>query len=194
MTLVSYCETSSEVTTPRNLKRKAETFDETGHDDEYCDRKGWHLPRHCGKKRRIEDDTDEPKPELPGPEKVETIIDHDQHDDGNVDAHEESNANANDTSDNSTDRYESINGKSEDGWDGWNHWNVLSRVWLTKNSLTELDRRACGRKVPKPVDDNLAKIVPAESIDMKALKRFARQGGPDLGDLRGVSLFYIFFS
>jgi hypothetical protein len=65
-------------------------------------------------------------------------------------------------------------------------WDSLSKVWLTRRALRELDRRnqlkssACVRApAHKPV---------RPSSNRKDLQRFARLGGPELGDLRGVRL------
>ena len=55
-------------------------------------------------------------------------------------------------------------------------------MWLTRRTLREFDRRIIWP----------ATLVPPhrtgkENIDSAKLKRFARQGGPSLGDIRGVS-------
>jgi hypothetical protein len=83
-------------------------------------------------------------------------------------------------------------------------WDNLSKVWLTRRALKELDRRNAQSAsnqspvqpkvkkprtrsairefkhtqsaIPKPVDPSLG----------RALLRFARHGGPDLSDLKGV--------
>ncbi|CRG92847.1 hypothetical protein PISL3812_09918 [Talaromyces islandicus] len=61
-------------------------------------------------------------------------------------------------------------------------WDNLSQVWLTHNALRELDRRNSEASVRqqirsvKPVAGNELQSVP---------RRFPRQGGPDLSDLRG---------
>ena len=66
-------------------------------------------------------------------------------------------------------------------------WNTLSRVWLTRGSLKEFDRRhiqEAGQRCHIP-------IPYSNSPDGRArqrLKRFARRGGPDLSHLRGVRL------
>ena len=63
-----------------------------------------------------------------------------------------------------------------------NFWDNLSRVWLTPGALREFDRRTVWPVVP---------VTPyrtgKESIDLTKLKRFARHGGANLGDIRGVS-------
>lgn len=67
------------------------------------------------------------------------------------------------------------------------YWDSLSKVWLTRRALAEIDRR------------NRQKASPVESVrtyglnlgndpgQLKHLKRFARYGGPDIRELRGVS-------
>lgn len=91
-------------------------------------------------------------------------------------------------------------------------WDNLSKLWLTKNSLRELNRRnsqpsssqprsQC-RRARRPVTRNfLAELKRGrrvtqsasdflrhgESGTLKDIKRFARNGGPDLSDLKGVS-------
>ena len=57
-------------------------------------------------------------------------------------------------------------------------WDNLSKVWLTKRALRELDRRNNKRPV---------QTYPTPEICLTDLARFARRGGPDLGHLRGVS-------
>lgn len=56
-------------------------------------------------------------------------------------------------------------------------------MWLTAHALQEVDRRTVWPVAP---------VQPNQSgnIDKKGpkLKRFARRGGPDLEDLRAVSL------
>ena len=61
-------------------------------------------------------------------------------------------------------------------------WDQLSRVWLTARALRESDRRTVRPAAPvRPVRSG------KEDIDIAQLKRFARHGGPALGDLRAVS-------
>jgi hypothetical protein len=93
-------------------------------------------------------------------------------------------------------------------------WDNLSKVWLTRNALRELDRRnnqaarsahkQRQRQVLKPLTraalakwkkENLQTIQPAvdflnccTSRCLKDIQEFARLGGPDLSELRGVSL------
>ena len=72
------------------------------------------------------------------------------------------------------------------------YWDSLSKLWLTRQALDELDRRNRQRASP-------ARTTVAGDLDLgdepdllrnlsKQLKRFARYGGPDLRDLRGVNL------
>ena len=61
-------------------------------------------------------------------------------------------------------------------------WDNLSRQWLTHRTLRELDRRTLRPTVPIPPCPN-----GKENINPAKLKHFARHGGPNLGDLRGVS-------
>jgi hypothetical protein len=61
-------------------------------------------------------------------------------------------------------------------------WDNLSRVWLTPRALREFDRRTVWPTTPVPPDR-----TGKEDIDLAQLKRFARHGGPSLGDLRAVS-------
>ena len=85
-------------------------------------------------------------------------------------------------------------------------WDNLSKIPLTRSALEELKRRYTGRsciqlKVKKPRTRSAVRefkqkaqpIVPVFKYLLKApqagitqLKSFARQGGPDLTNLRGV--------
>ncbi len=91
-------------------------------------------------------------------------------------------------------------------------WDNLSKIWLTKRALRELDRRntqsapspprpSYQRRPHRPVTRRaLAELKnncrPTQSAAdflchcaprcLKDIKRFARHGGPDLSDLRGV--------
>jgi hypothetical protein len=60
-------------------------------------------------------------------------------------------------------------------------WDNLSRVPLCHRALREFNRRAVRRAAPKPL---VWSVVERDLI--KQLKRFARHGGPDLQDIRGV--------
>jgi hypothetical protein len=73
-------------------------------------------------------------------------------------------------------------------------WDDLSKIWLTKHALRELNRRnakpllhSSPRRALQPVTRNFL----AEDCTQKTLKNiklFARHGGPDLSDLRGVCI------
>lgn len=63
-------------------------------------------------------------------------------------------------------------------------WDNLSQVWLTSNALRELDRR--NKQASANVASESQFLRPATRNKVKTIQRFARQGGPDLSDLRGV--------
>lgn len=65
-------------------------------------------------------------------------------------------------------------------------WDNLSRQWLTRRALREFDRRTVWPATPVPPHR-----TGKENIDVAKVKRFARQGGPNLGDIRGVSTIQI---
>ena len=92
-------------------------------------------------------------------------------------------------------------------------WDNLSKTWLTRGALRELNRRnnqpasnqprSQHRRARRPVTRNfLAELKKdrrvtqsasdflghCESETLKDIKRFARNGGPDLSDLKGVSI------
>jgi len=72
------------------------------------------------------------------------------------------------------------------------YWDSLSKQWLTRRALNELDRRNRQRASPvRPTVayglDLVAEPGQLENLSTQ-LKRFARHGGPDLRDLVGVSL------
>ena len=92
-------------------------------------------------------------------------------------------------------------------------WDNLSKTWLTRGALRELNRRntqpalsqprSQHRRARRPVTRNfLAELkrnhqVTQSASDylhhcqprtLKDIKRFARNGGPDLSDLKGVSI------
>ncbi|EED23188.1 conserved hypothetical protein [Talaromyces stipitatus ATCC 10500] len=60
-------------------------------------------------------------------------------------------------------------------------WDNLSKVWLTHNALRELDRRNTQISAIQATRSSR----PVTSKDRKDIRRFARQGGPDLSELRG---------
>lgn len=60
-------------------------------------------------------------------------------------------------------------------------YDSLSKIWLTIRAVRELNRRN--------KEENRAKrkpVVLSPEIPNTSIVRFARQGGPDLTDLRGV--------
>ena len=61
-------------------------------------------------------------------------------------------------------------------------WDKLSRVPLCRRALREFNRRAIQPTAPKP---RLERDIKDSLV--KQLKRFARRGGPDLRNIRGVS-------
>jgi hypothetical protein len=86
-------------------------------------------------------------------------------------------------------------------------WDSLSKIWLTKHALRELNRRNSLSRSPshpayRPItryfqakqQRNVRRQIPAaDFLDrctprcFKDIKRSARHGGPDLSDLIGVS-------
>lgn len=68
------------------------------------------------------------------------------------------------------------------------YWDLISKLWLTRRALKELNRR--NRQTANPVHirrpDRSVETATLENCSSQ-LKRFARQGGPDLRDLRGVN-------
>ncbi|KAL9083478.1 MAG: hypothetical protein Q9165_008505 [Trypethelium subeluteriae] len=89
-------------------------------------------------------------------------------------------------------------------------WDTLSKIWLTKDALRELDRRDIeaathlGESSPphRPITRNyltgarvnLSTEPTGEYLDAsgdserKRIQQFARQGGPDLSDLKGFTI------
>ncbi|KAI4148515.1 MAG: hypothetical protein L6R39_002779 [Caloplaca ligustica] len=61
-------------------------------------------------------------------------------------------------------------------------YDNLSRLWLTPRVLREFDRRTVWPSVPAAPSYPTTKEI---TIDDAKLKRFARQGGPSLVDIRG---------
>jgi hypothetical protein len=96
-------------------------------------------------------------------------------------------------------------------------WDNLSKVWLTSRALRELDRRSTRaarsfprhRQLHRPVtrgalaertkkEKNWQPTRPAAGVlthytprRLKDIKLFARHGGPDLSDLRGVWITHV---
>lgn len=75
-------------------------------------------------------------------------------------------------------------------------WDTLSKVWLTPRALREFDRRNTAQSLEqKYISDwepwsrkrSFVDISGLSAVALKELKRFARRGGPDLVDVRGVS-------
>lgn len=85
-------------------------------------------------------------------------------------------------------------------------WDNLSKTWLTKSALKELDRRnfptpksliSLHQRIRRPITRNLQDrrqyslnatdyLGRCEPRALKSIKSFARHGGPDLVDLRNV--------
>lgn len=73
-------------------------------------------------------------------------------------------------------------------------WDELSKVWFTPRALRELDRRNNADKAKRKKDDSNKKVVKkkhqtahrAQKITTRLLTQFAKDGGPDLANLRGV--------
>ena len=59
-------------------------------------------------------------------------------------------------------------------------WDSLSRLFLTSRSLREFDRRTVWPSLPKQPH-----LTGVAQIDSSKLVEFAKEGGPDLKDLRG---------
>lgn len=77
------------------------------------------------------------------------------------------------------------------------YWDNLSRIWLTKQALRELDRRNQSRAtfpracVTQRINNHIISSVEefydsCDTYDLKNLKILAKKGGPDLSDLKGV--------
>lgn len=64
-------------------------------------------------------------------------------------------------------------------------WDNLSEIWLTHNALRELDRR--NKQATADVSPQHQFLRPVTRDVLKTIQRFARQGSPDLSELRGVS-------
>ncbi|OJD27311.1 hypothetical protein ACJ73_01304 [Blastomyces percursus] len=69
------------------------------------------------------------------------------------------------------------------------YWDNLSKIWLTKDALEELDRR---NSRPKPPRNHPFQFAPAFLRDCapacsKQIKKVSRSGGPDLTDLRNTN-------
>ena len=66
------------------------------------------------------------------------------------------------------------------------YWDSLSKLWFTRRALKELNRRNTANPVNIRRPDLSGEPATLENYPSQ-LKRFARQGGPDLRDLRGVN-------
>lgn len=62
-------------------------------------------------------------------------------------------------------------------------WDNLSETHFTRNALRELDRRNALMQGNRPPPEHLFQFLPGEEM---SVDRFARSGGPDLTNLRGV--------
>ena len=76
-------------------------------------------------------------------------------------------------------------------------WDSLSKIWLTKGALRELDKRNTQsvsnlpplyQQVIKPIQSASDFLHNCAPRTLKDTKRFARYGGPDLSDLRVVCI------
>jgi hypothetical protein len=69
-------------------------------------------------------------------------------------------------------------------------WDSLSQIWLTSRALRELDRR--NKEAFKASEGGRPPSGPSASKNsLVSLSRFARGGGPDLRELRGVKLLLL---
>jgi hypothetical protein len=64
-------------------------------------------------------------------------------------------------------------------------YDSLSKVWLTRRALKELDRRTSQANSRRRPASTPRRVTRSASIQ---IQRIARDGGPDLRDLRGVRL------
>lgn len=80
-------------------------------------------------------------------------------------------------------------------------WDNLSKIWLTRGALKELDRRnsQASQSAHSPEHKQLIVTRKQERVEalcshdpssFKDVESFARHGGPDLSDLRSVRLQY----
>lgn len=72
------------------------------------------------------------------------------------------------------------------------YWDSLSKLWFTRRALKELNRR--NRQTANPTSirrpDRTREPATLENSSSQ-IKRFARHGGPDLRDLRGVDSTHV---
>ncbi len=81
-----------------------------------------------------------------------------------------------------------------EAWASWTHppafWDRLSEIHLTRKALEEHNRRIRLQRRPSPLSPSSPGRGRAEhlvnTLPARGLARFARLGGPDLSDLRGV--------
>ena len=67
-------------------------------------------------------------------------------------------------------------------------WNALSKITLTRRALRELDRRTTLQKTTQEVEATNRSTRLLRS-DTEKLLRTAKNGGPNLNHLRGVSVY-----
>ncbi|KIX02324.1 uncharacterized protein Z518_08265 [Rhinocladiella mackenziei CBS 650.93] len=67
-------------------------------------------------------------------------------------------------------------------------WDTLSKIWLSYNALGEFDCRT-NQETSQPDSVPTPVVECPTGRARQRLKRFARQGGPDLSDLRGFASF-----
>lgn len=73
-------------------------------------------------------------------------------------------------------------------------WDTLSKVYLTRGALKEFDRRSKQTgplPVTKPKAPSSTRLLRS---NLHYLRQVAREGGPDLTSLRGVSLYRLLFN
>lgn len=63
-------------------------------------------------------------------------------------------------------------------------YDSLTKVWLTRRALKELDRRTSQVSSPQHPVSSPQCVYPESFVNK--IQRFAKHGGPDLCDLRGV--------
>ncbi|KAH8694868.1 hypothetical protein BGW36DRAFT_258444, partial [Talaromyces proteolyticus] len=65
-------------------------------------------------------------------------------------------------------------------------WNNLSKIWLTDGALQELDQRSTLEDLERPiVFRNPFLLRPVTRTIFSDIQNLAKEGGPDLSDLRG---------
>jgi hypothetical protein len=71
-------------------------------------------------------------------------------------------------------------------------WDSLSKVWLTPNALRELDRR--NKQAPTSPPQEVQLLRPITRRALRDIQKLARQGGPNLSELRGVRVYESFYN